>query len=152
MLALTIPGLGGTILTAVGFVGGITVSILKAVDLGNIREAMFDRYFHFEEFMQKVKDRMDKKGRQIYDEKTLRERMRRKLAAAAGYSDMISVSNQIAKRYADQVCERLFGGNEVMPEDEKNGYIQLIKSFGLKYSEEKKIPDAKLLARKMTGR
>ena len=152
MLALTIPGLGGTILTAVGFIGGITVSILKAVDLGNIREAMFDRYFHFEEFMQKVKDRMDQKGRKIYDEKTLRERMRRKLAAAAGYSDMVSASNQIAKRYADQVCERLFGGNEVMPEDEKNGYIQLIKSFGLKYSEKKKIPDAKLLARKMTGR
>lgn len=152
LLAVTIPGIGSTILAGVGFAGGIAVSIMKAVSIGNIREALFDRYFHFDDFMAKVKAKMSEKGRQVYDEKSLRERMRRKLAAAAGYADMVSASNQIAKRYADLVCERLFGGKEEMPEDEKKGYIQLIKSFGLKYSEKKKIPDAKLLARKMTGR
>ena len=40
----------------------------------------------------------------------------------------------------------------MLPEDEKKGYIELVKSFGLPYDEKKRIPDARLLAKKMTGR
>ncbi len=151
MLGVTVPGIG-VVLSAAGAVGGIVVSILNAVDMGNIQEAMFDRYFHFDEFMEKVKERMAEKGRKIHDEKEYRNRMRRKLAAAAGYGDMTAAADQISKRYADQVCEKLFSGKEVLEEDEKKGYIELVKAFGLPYDEEKKIPDAKLLARRMSGR
>ncbi len=152
MVSVAIPGLGGTIAATVGFIGGVTGSILKASAMGKIREALFDNYFHFDEFMQSVNRQMDSKRRTIHDKKTFRERMRRKLAAAAGYSDMVSAADQIAKRYADQVYSKLFGGNEVLPEDEKKGYIELVKSFGLPYDEKKRIPDARLLAKKMTGR
>ena len=152
MVSVVIPGIGAAIAAAVGFIGGVTVSILNAVDMGSIREALFDNYFHFNEFMEKVKSRLDDSGRKIYDEKEFRERMRRKLAAAAGYSDMISAADQITKRYADQVCSKLFGEGGELSENDRNGYIQLIKSFGLPYDEKKKIPDARLLAKKMSGR
>ncbi len=151
LVSLVIPGIGGVVASTAGFVGGVITSILNAVDMGDIRQRMFDTYFRFDEFMTKVKAKMAEKGRRLYDEKQFKDRMRRKLAAAAGFADMVSAADQIAKRYADQICGRLFGGAE-MAEDEKKGYIQLIKAFGLPYNESRRIPDARLLAKKMTGR
>ena len=142
----------GALISVGGTIGGVVISILNAVDIGSIREAMFDRYFHFEDFYAKAKTRVLAKGRKIHDEGAFKVRMRRKLAASAGYSDMLAASDQITKRFADQVCEKLFSGKEVLDENEKKGYIELVKAFGLPYDEEKKIPDAKLLARRLTGR
>ncbi len=151
VVSVVLPGLGGTIAATIGFVGGITVSIIKAVHMGNIRERLFDKYFHFEEFMGKVNAKMTEKHRTIYDEDEFRKRMRRKLAAAAGFADMVVAADQITRRYADQVYDKLFGENPAAG-DEREGYVQLVKSFGLKYDEKKKKPDVMLIVRKMTGR
>ncbi len=42
--------------------------------------------------------------------------------------------------------------DRAIDEDEREAYIQLIKSFGLKYDEEKEMPPLGLPARKMSGR
>ena len=79
--------------------------------------------------------------------------MRRVVAASAGYADVISACDQIAKTYADLICRGLFGGEEDRVEGEqRDGYIQIVKSFGLPYDEKKKIPDPDLLARRMNGK
>ncbi|MBQ7583224.1 MAG: hypothetical protein IJT24_01320 [Lachnospiraceae bacterium] len=149
--SLLLPGLGSTLVSIGGMGVGVAFSILKAVDMSTIKTKLFDAYFDFDSYMVKVREKLAQKGQRIHDEKEFAARMRRKLAAEAGYADMPAAADQIAKRYADQICARLFGG-EAMGEDEKKGYIQMIKGFGLPYNEEKRIPGAKLLARRMTGR
>lgn len=140
--------------------GGITATIaggvvgaLGTTELTAIRNDMFDRYFELNEFMDDALEDMRKRGQEIRDEKNFKIRMRRVVAAAAGYSDLISACDQIAKIYADQICKGLFGDDEDRVEgDIREGYIQIVKSFGLPYDEAKKIPSADLLARKMNGK
>lgn len=146
----------GTVITLTGV--GLTMLAgavnIFGIDMKNIRRTMFDSYFGFDEFMDKAQAEMKRRGEKIYDMKEFKRRMRRMLAAAAGFSDVETACDHIGKKYADYVCSRLFGedGERTTDENEKKGYIQLIKSFGLPYSEQKKLPGAAALARKMNGR
>ena len=83
-----------------------------------------------------------------------KDRMRRILSASLGYADMYSACDNLVKRYADQVCERLYGPEAVRAtdQDEIDGYVQLAKSFGLPVSIEKHIPTPEQLARKMNAK
>ena len=83
-----------------------------------------------------------------------KKRMRRLLAASAGFADVETACDHIGKKYAEIICKKLFGdeSERTTDENERKGYIQLIKSFGLPYNEKKKIPGAAQLARKMNGR
>ena len=76
------------------------------------------------------------------------------MAASVGFTDLKSACDQITRRYADQICNRLYGPDGVRATDksEIDGYIQLAKSFGLKVDVENGLPTPELLARKMNGR
>jgi hypothetical protein len=152
---LLIPGVGPVIsLAGMGLTMASGVVSIFGLDIKSIRKAMFDSYFGFDEFMKKALAFMELKGEKVYDMKEFRRRMRRTLAASAGFADVESACDHIGRKYADYVFAKLFGGEgeRTTDENEKNGFIQLIKSFGLPYNEKKKIPGAALLARKMNGR
>ncbi len=152
MAGMAVPVVG-TMVSVSGTVLGFVMSILSSVDLSGIREKMFDNYFQFDSFLDDVKNEMRDKGRSVYDEKEFKVRMRRVLAATAGFADMPSACDQISRKYADQIIKGLFGKPEERVEGvEREAYIELIKSFGLPYDEKKKIPRASLLARRMNGK
>jgi hypothetical protein len=148
-----IPGIG-TVIGMVGTLLTLGAAGISGMQLTNVREKMFDEYFQFDKYLDQAKAVMKKNHREIYNEKEFTARMRRTLMASLGYSDLPSACDQIAKRYADQIRKRLFGKPEEQAQDknERDGYIQLIKSFGLPYDEKKKIPSLNALARKMNGR
>ena len=101
-----------------------------------------------------MKERLEKKGRHIYDEEKYKENLRNELCGAAGYADMGAAADHIAAKFTDFVRARLFSDDpaEFANEDEKNAYIQIVKSFGLTYDKEKGQPDRELLKRRMSGR
>lgn len=152
-VALVLPGIG----TVIGFVGtavGALAGGLSGKALTTIRTTMFDDYFKFDAYLQRARKVMEKRHQEIYDMEEFKTRMRRSMAASVGFTDLKSACDQIAKRYADQICKRLYGpeGERATDEKEISGYIQLAKSFGLKVDIEKGQPSAELLARKMNGR
>ena len=146
----------GVYMPAVGVAGvtlGLVTSILSAVNLTEIRTKMFDRYFQFDSFIKDALEEMNKKGKKVYNLDEFKGRMRRVLAASAGYADLISACDQIAIVYATQITNGLFGAEEDrVGGNIKKAYIELIKSFGLAYDEKKKIPSPKVLARRMNGK
>jgi hypothetical protein len=144
---LFLPGVG---LLAIG--AGVGSSIMNASILGDIKTDMIDQYLQFGPLYENALNKMKEEGREIHDKKAFKEQLRRRLLAAAGFSDVASAADQIAKKYADFIRYKLFNPDSGISEDERNGYIQLIKSFGLPYDEKKGKPAAYMLARKMSGR
>ena len=152
VVPLLLPGVGELYFT-IGILASTVVSgILNAVNLGNIQESMFDQYMNFNLCYKNALDALEKKGKKIYNTKDFKAQLRRRLAAAAGYSDMASASDQIAKKYATFVYTKLFTPGAIVSDEDREGYIQLVKAFGLKYDAEKKRPDIYHLSRKMSGR
>ena len=149
MAGLFLPGVG-----MVSAVFKLTNVILSSKELTGIRTMLFDEYFDFENYMKKAESVMKKRKQEIYNMDEFKDRMRRNLAASLGYADMYSACDNIVKRYADQVCMRLYGpdGMRATDPDEIEGYIQLAKSFGLPVDLEKHKPPADLLARKMNAK
>ncbi len=142
-----VPELG---LVAIG--AGIGSSILNVVMLGNIKTDMIDQYLQLEPLYEKALARMKAENREIHDKDAFKEQLRRRLLASAGFSDEASAADQIGKRYADFIRLKLFAPEGRAAGDEKEAYIQLVKSFGLPYDEKKGKPDAYMLARKISGR
>lgn len=152
VVGLTVP-VAGTVLSGVGSLISSLTGILSGVKLTDIRTSMFDEYFQFDSFIKDVLEDMGKRGQTVNDPEEFRERMRRVLAASAGYADLISACDQITKEYADQICKGLFGDDEERVEGEyREAYIEIVKSFGLPYDEAKRIPGPELLARRMNGK
>ncbi|MBQ9505183.1 MAG: hypothetical protein IJU93_09265 [Lachnospiraceae bacterium] len=155
MAGLLVPVFGTAItLTGVGLTMASGMVSIFGMDMKGIRKKIFDSYFNFDEFVNKALAVMEARGEKVYNMKEFRRNMRRTLAAAAGFSDVESACDHIGKQYADFICKKLFGeaGERTTDENERKGYIQLVKSFGLPYSEKKKTPSAAALARKMSGR
>ncbi len=155
LAGLFIPVFGAVIsLTGMGLTLASGVVSVFGIDMKKIRKRMFDAYFAFDDFVKKAVLLMESRGEKVYDMKGFRRRMRRTLAASAGFADVESACDYIGKKYADFICKKLYGdeSERTTDENERNAYIQLIKSFGLPYNEEKKIPGADSLARKMNGR
>ncbi|MBO6138038.1 MAG: hypothetical protein J6O71_05435, partial [Lachnospiraceae bacterium] len=155
MAGLLVPVFGTAItLTGVGLTMASGVVSIFGMDMKGIRKKIFDSYFNFDKFVNKALAVMEARGEKVYNMKEFRRNMRRTLAAAAGFSDVESACDHIGKQYADYICKKLFGGDgeRTADENERKGYIQLVKSFGLPYSEKKKTPSAAALARKMSGR
>ena len=77
------------------------------------------------------------------------------MAAVAGYADTNSAADQICKKFGQYVYAKLFGdagSGGAENDEEKNGYIQLVKALGLPYDANKKIPDEAVIARKFAGK
>ncbi len=151
LVSVAVPGLG-VFLAPVG-IGLTLIGIIREKKrMSDIRTKTFDDYFGFEGFFDKVKDKMTQLGRKVYDPEAFKDQLRRKLAAAAGYADMFTAMNAIAVKYAELIHNKLFVKKDYADNDEKEGYIQMIKSFGLPFNEEKGKPDKEMLIRKMSGR
>ena len=150
LATVLLPGLG-IALTAGGLGVTLATAIVDAVKMSGVRQELFDSYFKFGNYIERMKSELQKTGRNVYNEKNYRKRMRRVLAASGGYCDMGNAADQIAKRLSDQITGKLFGP-EPLQEDEKAGYVEMVKMFGLTYNEKKRKPTARMLAKKMTGR
>ncbi|MCR4656321.1 MAG: hypothetical protein K5770_08855 [Lachnospiraceae bacterium] len=149
---LTVPVIG-TLVSGAGAVLGAVTGILSGMKLTRMREAMFDAYFQFDEFIKNALKDMEARGQRVNDLDMFKLRMRRVLAASAGCADVPSACDQIARKYSDQIIRGLFGDDEDRVEGERRkAYIELVKSFGLPYDEKKKIPGSELLARRMNGK
>jgi len=148
-VGLVIPGIG-----TLSMVATVTAMALGATSLTKIRTMIFDEYFEFGKYLEKAKRAMKKRGQEIYNMDEFQLRMRRMLAASLGYADMFSACDHVVKRYADQVCQRLYGSASVRATDpeEIKGYIQLAKSFGLPVDLKKHKPSPEQLARKMNAK
>ena len=97
--------------------------------------------------MQKMSEgRVKQKGGE--DRNAIKKRLRRRVAAAAGFANMASAQDHVAKKYAEFVHNRLFGEDAVEGEELK-AYVALVKSFGLPYDNKKKKPTIEALRRKM---
>ncbi|MBR1671184.1 MAG: hypothetical protein IJ695_10860 [Butyrivibrio sp.] len=151
LLGIAMPGVG-TVLAVVGLAVIIAHKIADNKLMGSIREKTFDEFFGFENLFTSIRDRMETLGKRIYDEKGFKNTIRRKLAAAAGYADLVSAQIGISANYAELIYDKLFSPNRLEEGDEKQAYIQIVKSLGLPYNEKKKKPDKKLLVRKMCGK
>ena len=152
--AVTIPGLGAPIAAAVGGVFSVVTSILDAWRRGTIATATFDHYFSMDDvvkqvFAIKLKQNLylDRKSKE-----NMKERLRSRVAAAAGFSDMGAAHTHIAHKYSDYIYEKLFGTKERAEGDDRNGYITLIKAMGCSYDEKKKRPEKKIIFKKMMAR
>ena len=151
LLGVLVPGVG-TIVSVAGLALVIAHKVADRCVMNSIREQTFDEFFDFENFFTTIKEKMAAAKKTIYSEENFKDSLRRKLAAAAGYADLISAQIGIATKYAELVYEKLFSKDKTTDPNEKKAYIQMVKSLGLPYNEKKQKPDKKLLIRKMCGK
>ena len=149
LIGVVFPGIG-TVCALAGL--GLTLLATGMDKTSKIQTQAFDNYFNVEEFYRQVKEKYREKNRTIYNEEAFKDVLRRKLAAAAGYSDVATANIRIGRQYSNMLLDRLFNENEQWEFREKDAYIQMIKGFGLKFDPKKKLPDRDKLARKISGR
>ncbi|WP_029322114.1 hypothetical protein [Butyrivibrio sp. AE3004] len=153
LVSIFVPGIGAVICAVAGIAAVIASSRVEKNKLASLRTQMFDLFFGMDEFATRIKNMLAAKGKRVYDDEHFKGDLRGRIASAAGFTDIGTACNSIAKKYAEMVCSKLFADiPRWESEDEKNGYIQLVKSFGLPYNKEKKIPSVDALAKKMSGR
>ncbi len=151
--SLVIPGIGATIAAVVGGVFSVVTSILDAWRKGKIATATFDHYFSMDDVVEKV-FAIRKKENSFLDgdsKENMKVRLRSRVAAAAGFSDMYAAQTHIAHKYADYIYDKLFGEKKAEGED-RDGYITLIKAMGMSYNEKKKRPEKKIIFKKMVAK
>ncbi|MBE5826568.1 MAG: hypothetical protein E7307_08020 [Butyrivibrio sp.] len=151
LVSVVVPGIG--LFTAPVGIGLTLIGLIRNKKrMVEIRTQTFDDYFGFGDFYTRVENKMAEMGRRIHDPEAFKDQLRRKLCAAAGYADMFTAMDAIAVKYAELIHNKLFVTKDFADKDEREGYIQIIKSFGLPFNEKKGKPDKKILARRMTGR
>ena len=119
LIGVLIPGVG-TVMSLAGLGLILAHKLTDRSIMRSIREETFDEFFNFQEFYDKVKSRMDNAGKTIYDPDNFKDMLRRRLAAAAGYADLISAQMGIATKYAELIYEKLFPSDKPADGDEQN--------------------------------
>ena len=153
ILSVTVPVVG-TVFAVVKGIVGVVASIHDLVKLTDLRQGMFDNYFNIEEltdqvFKEKRKNNITSRNHIFDSYDQLQAALRKRVAAAAGFCDMRAAADFIAGKFSRFMHNALFGDNPVQG-DEKNGYVELLKSFNLPYDEKKKSPSQRAIFRKMT--
>ena len=151
LISVFVPGIG-TIVSCIGLGLTLASGLTGSKLMSKTRKKMFDDYFLFDDFYEKVLLKMQENGQTVYDKEKFKTQLRKRLAAAAGYANMSSACDGIARKYADLIRFKLFGEGGFEDENEKKGYIQMVKSLGLPYDEIKQKPDRYMLIKKLTGR
>ncbi len=142
--AAVVSGIG-IIFTIAGIGITITASIVDAVMSGKANTTFFDNFLNMPEIAKKVKEALKKKGRPIGNEKHFMEQLRRKVAASLGFANVASACDQLSMVSAKHIYKKLFEDN--LPEEERKGYIEMVKSFGVKFKDgDEKTRRPKLLA------
>lgn len=119
----------------------------------SIRDHLFDSYYNIPEVRNKMITALMKKypGDEMRVNQLsfkVTEAVRRKVAVQAGFADKTSATEHVARRYARYIRDKLF---DALPasEEEKEAYVNLLRSMGLKYNKEKSKPDLNVMIRKM---
>ncbi len=154
LIAVTVPGLGSVCAVVKGVVG-IVGAIKDITRLGELRNSMFDNYFNMDGLTEEVIKLKRERGLPSWGQlddspQQLRESLRKRVAAAAGFCDMRAAADHIGGLFSKFIHNALFGTDTVSGEERK-AYIDLLKSFNLPFDEKKQIPSQQVIFRKMTG-
>ncbi|MCR4797900.1 MAG: hypothetical protein K5853_05560 [Lachnospiraceae bacterium] len=119
----------------------------------SIRDQLFDSYYNVAEVRNKMIAALMKKypGDEMRVNQLsfkVTEAVRRKVAVQAGFADKTSATEHVARRYAQYIRDKLF---DELPasEEEKEAYVNLLRSMGMKFNKEKNKPDLNVMIRKM---
>lgn len=150
-----VPGGGQVGAAIILFAASLAISVAEAKRLRGIKKELFDDFMDMKKVSETSQKLMGDRSRKIYNQEKYNENLRLKMAAVAGYADTNSAADQICKKFGQYVYAKLFGdagSGGAENDEEKNGYIQLVKALGLPYDANKKIPDEAVIARKFAGK
>ena len=138
----------GAVIGAVQFAGGIVNRVVENRRKRSNKYYLFDKHFKIDEQADKLIK--DKKVKATADKETLKNQLRRRVAASVGFASPSDAADAFAKRYAKKMIELANAGGE-----HGEYYVQLIKGFGLYYrylgpGHKKNRPKEADLAKKIT--
>lgn len=152
--------IGDTVECFVPFVGkGISLvgfglkKLFSGKKTTSIREHLFDSYYNTAQIRNNMMASLLKRypGDQLKCNSLsmgITESLRKKIAVEAGFSDVDSACEHVARKYACYLRDKLFGDDPVTG-DEKEQTIAFLKSLGIKYHEGKQKPDLDVLTQKL---
>ena len=148
---------GGLVVLAAGVAVGVVGGIVDAVLTGRSQRTAFDKFINLPEIAASVREELKKRrGFDVRDEKTFMKQLRRKVCASLGFADVKSACDQISKNTSGFIYDRIF--NDKLSDEEKKPYIDMVRSFGLRFDPGKKQdgsdrkPTLKALQKKLSGR
>ena len=151
---LILPGIGPVVTSAIGAVFSITTTVLDAVKKGQVQKATFDRFFDMDNITEQVYNFKHKNDKprdpadiQKQDKEFLKERLRRRVAAAAGFPNMAVAHSYVTGKYAEFVFNKIY--DKSLPEADREGYVQFVKSLRLPVDLKKGIPSVASIKGKM---
>ncbi len=144
-----LPGVGKVI----SCIGMGLKKLFSGSKSSSIKEHLFDAYYNTYVIRSKMMESLYKRypGEQLKCNNMslgITDALRKKIAVEAGFSDLNSACEHVAKKYALQLRDKLFGDAPVTG-DEKQQIISLLKSLGLKYNAKKQKPDLDILTQKL---
>ncbi len=149
---IVIPGIGTAAAAVAGLIYSVTTGIMGESEKVTIAQAIFDHYFNMDRILDDVillKIRERGGNLTVNKKKEVRTRLRRRVAAAAGFGSMRAAQTYICGKYCDYIRNKLFGEEEA---EDKEEFINLVQSMGLKYDEAKGKPTKARMLRKMMAR
>nr|MCR5054100.1 hypothetical protein [Lachnospiraceae bacterium] len=146
-----IPGVGA--IAGLGF--AIFNSVMDSKIVSGIKTRLFDGFYNMDEILKKVKG--SKEAQRTWnlpagteaEGADFKAAVRRRVAAQAGFSDMAAAANHLCGKFARFIRKKLFEEN--LPAEEKQGYIDMVKSLNLSYNEKKQYPKESAIFRKLTA-
>ena len=149
---------GGLLVMAAGVAIGVIGGIVDAVMTGRTQKTAFDKFINLPEIEVRALEEIRKKkpGFEVKDKKGFTDQLRRKVCASLGFADVKSACDQISKNTSGYIYERIF--SDKLSEQEKEPYINLVESLGLRYRQGEKPdgsdrkPTLKALQKKLSGR
>ncbi len=151
----------GALFPPIGFISvaaSIVTSITDAVHVQKIRTQLFDSFFNLDALAEEItkkryagnrQNRYYNNNKKKLPKQRVKEALRSRVAARAGFHNMRSAGVFICSQFARLIREKLFG--EGTDETEKKAYIQFVKAINLRYNEKKGLPDEHTLVRKLNA-
>lgn len=138
----------------------IVGSVREYKRASNMQAALFDRFFNMDELAKKaLEKRYQSKKLRLPDNgedkkkmhNKMKEALRLRIAARAGFNSVKKATEYITSRFARLIHKKLFSKDKTTDDEEKKGYIELVKGLNLRYNEKKKLPDERILARRLNA-
>ena len=143
-----------------GFVNigvAIVASIHDGIEVSKLRTKLFDNYFNMDALAEKIaKQRLKGSRKNSFhnqgdlEKERVKEDLRFRVAAYAGFSDLRTASEFICTKFARLIRSKIFSDDKEN-EEERNGYIDFVKAINLRYNKKKGYPDENTLVRKLSA-
>lgn len=151
VMSIAIPGIG---VVSAGFT--LITSILDSAEVTGIRTRLFDSFFNMDSLVEKATASKEAQrllklpDTKAVGQESFRASLRKRVAACAGFCDVHAAAFEICAKFAGLIRGKLFGG-KAESEEEKNGYIEFVRSLNLPYDMEKGYPDENVLTRRLSA-